>query len=205
MRGERQPRPDAAGAGQRSRPPAALHNPGPPGYAEPMDELRNTPAPVAPAHAAPVTTPASAAAVPPSDTAGLPDATGIGGRTAISEQAVAKVAAIAARSVSGVYALGNTTGRALGAVRDAVGGSSATQGVHVEVGEREVAVDISLVAVYGTALTTVANNVRAAVYGAVEQLVGLRVVEVNVEINDVHLPAESADPGTKPVTGAKAV
>ena len=169
-----------------------------------MDELRNTPAPVAPAHAAPVTTPASATALPPSGTAGLPDAA-IGGRTAISEQAVAKVAAIAARSVSGVFALGNTTGRALGAVRDAVGGSSATQGVHVEVGEREVAVDISLVAVYGTALTTVANNVRAAVYGAVEQLVGLRVVEVNVEINDVHLPADSVETGTKPANGAKPV
>lgn len=168
-----------------------------------MDELRNTRAaePVAPAHAAPATNPPAATAAP----ADSPDAVGIGGRTAISEQAVAKVAAIAARSVSGVYALGNTTGRALGAVRDAVGGSSATQGVHVEVGEREAAVDISLVAVYGTALTTVANNVRAAVYGAVESLVGLRVVEVNVEINDVHLPTDSVDTGSKPVTGAKAV
>lgn len=129
----------------------------------------------------------------------------IGGRTAISEQAVAKVAAIAARAVPGVYALGNPAGRALGAVRDAVGGSSATQGVHVEVGEREAAVDVSLVAVYGNALTTVANNVRAAVYGAVEELVGLRVVEVNVDITDVHLATDGPDPVPRPVTGAKSV
>ncbi|MCC3275730.1 MULTISPECIES: Asp23/Gls24 family envelope stress response protein [unclassified Arthrobacter] len=165
-----------------------------------MDELRNTsPAttPVSPAHAAPAT--------PSADPAGATDAAVVVGRTAISEQAVAKVAAIAARAVPGVFALGNPTGRALGAVRDAVGASSATQGVHVEVGEREVAVDIALVAVYGNALTTVANNVRAAVYGSVEQLVGLRVVEVNVDITDVHLPTDNAEAAAKPVAGAKAV
>ena len=164
-----------------------------------MDELRNTSTantPVAPASAAPAAPPAR-----PADAG----STAVGGRTAIGEQAVAKVAAIAARAVPGVFALGNPAGRALGAVRDAVGGSSATQGVHVEVGEREVAVDISLIAVYGNALTTVANNVRAAVYGAVEQLVGLRVVEVNVDITDVQLPTDTADQAARPVTGAKAV
>ncbi|MCC9205549.1 Asp23/Gls24 family envelope stress response protein [Arthrobacter sp. zg-Y769] len=170
-----------------------------------MDEPRNTSAPQATAANAPVTavpvTPVPAASVHPAAGAGVPAA--VGGRTSISEQAVAKVAAIAARAVPGVFNLGNTSGRALGAVRDAVGGTSATSGVHVEVGEREVAVDISLVAVYGNALTVVANNVRAAVYGAVEKLVGLRVVEVNVEISDVHLPTDPAGPA--PVGGAKAV
>ena len=170
-----------------------------------MDELRNTSTastPVAPAHAAPApAAPATPPAAGPAGTAG----TAVGGRTAIGEQAVAKVAAIAARAVPGVYALGNPAGRALGAVRDAVGASSATQGVHVEVGEREVAVDISLIAVYGNALTIVASNVRAAVYGAVEELVGLRVVEVNVDITDVQLPADSSEQAARPVAGAKAV
>ncbi|MCQ1948368.1 Asp23/Gls24 family envelope stress response protein [Arthrobacter sp. zg-Y859] len=164
-----------------------------------MDEPRNTSA------NAPVTAPplAPAPASPAHAVAGAGDAAAIGGRNSISEQAVAKVAAIAARAVPGVFNLGNSSGRALGAVRDAVGGTSATSGVHVEVGEREVAVDISLIAVYGNALMVVANNVRAAVYGAVEKLVGLRVVEVNVEISDVHLPTDPA--GTAPVGGAKAV
>ena len=117
------------------------------------------------------------------------------GRTSIAEQAVAKVAAIAARSVPGVHSLGTGVGRTLGAVRDAVAGSdsSATAGVNVEVGETEAAVDISLVADYGTPLTGIADAVRAAVYAAVEDLVGLNVVEVNVSIADVHVP-ESLDP-----------
>ncbi|GAB3553289.1 hypothetical protein GCM10027404_25450 [Arthrobacter tumbae] len=110
------------------------------------------------------------------------------GRTTISETAAAKIAAIAARKVPGVYALGSGTGRALGALRDVVGGSDLAQGVHVEVGEVQAAVDINLVAEYGYPLTAVADQVRAAVFTAVGELVGLRVIEVNVEINDVHVP-----------------
>jgi uncharacterized alkaline shock family protein YloU len=110
------------------------------------------------------------------------------GRTVITETAVAKVAAIAARSVPGVFALGGGTARALSALRDAVGGGDLSQGVRVEVGQTQVAVDVSLVAMYGEPLQELAARVRAAVYRAVEDLVGLEVIEVNVEINDVYLP-----------------
>ena len=108
---------------------------------------------------------------------------------------MAKVAAIAARAVPGVHTLGTGSGRTLGAVRDAVAGSdsSATAGVNVEVGETEAAVDITLVADYGIPLTGLADSVRSAVYAAVEDLVGLNVVEVNVSVADVHVP-EALDP-----------
>ncbi|WP_411375397.1 Asp23/Gls24 family envelope stress response protein [Arthrobacter sp. MPF02] len=111
------------------------------------------------------------------------------GRTVISETAVAKVAGIAARAVPGVYSLGSGPSRALGAIRDAVGSSADhAAGVHAEVGETQVAVDINLVASYGTPLHALANQVRAAVYRAVEELVGLQVIEVNVEVTDVYVP-----------------
>ncbi|MFJ5956071.1 Asp23/Gls24 family envelope stress response protein [Paenarthrobacter sp. NPDC092416] len=120
------------------------------------------------------------------------------GRTVISEAAVAKVAGIAARTVPGVYSLGSGPSRALGAIRDAVGSSDHAAGVRAEVGETQVAVDINLVAVYGHPLHGVANQVRAAVYRAVEELVGLQVIEVNIEINDVYVapPAKTAGPKT---------
>lgn len=117
------------------------------------------------------------------------------GRTVISETAVAKVAGIAARAVPGVYSLGSGPSRALGAIRDAVGSSDHAAGVHAEVGETQVAVDISLVASYGTPLHSLADQVRAAVYRAVEELVGLQVIEVNVEVTDVYVP-----PPVKPTT-----
>ena len=118
------------------------------------------------------------------------------GRTVISDSAVAKVAGIAAKAVPGVYSLGSGPSRALGAIRDAVGSSDHAAGVRAEVGETQVAVDIILVAVYGYPLHDVANQVRAAVYSAVEKLVGLQVIEVNIEINDVYI-APPAKPGGK--------
>jgi len=110
------------------------------------------------------------------------------GRTVISEAAVAKVAGIAARAVPGVYSLGTGPSRALGAFRDAVGSSDHAAGVRAEVGETQVAVDIDLVALYGTPLHALADQIRAAVYSAVEELVGLQVIEVNIEITDVYVP-----------------
>lgn len=120
------------------------------------------------------------------------------GRTVISETAVAKVAGIAARAVPGVYSLGSGPSRALGAIRDAVGNSDHAAGVHAEVGETQVAVDISLVATYGTPLHPLANQVRSSVYRAVEELVGLQVIEVNVEITDVYVapPVKPSAAGT---------
>lgn len=128
----------------------------------------------------------------------------IGGRTVIGEQAVARVAGVAARSVDGVYALGSGASRALGAVREAVGGSGGTQGVSAEVGETEAAIDVTLVAVYGVSLLRVADEVRAAVYAAVEQVAGLSVVEVNVTVADVHLP-DTMESRPERAAGATAV
>lgn len=127
---------------------------------------------------------AQTVSVPPGGNV-LPEAKG---KNTISDTAVAKVAAIAARKVQGVSSLGNGGGRALGALRDAVGANEFTQGINVEVGETQVAVDINLVAEYGHPLTQVADQVRAAVYRGVRELVGLEVIEVNVEISDVHVP-----------------
>ncbi|MEO3940514.1 Asp23/Gls24 family envelope stress response protein [Paenarthrobacter nicotinovorans] len=119
------------------------------------------------------------------------------GRTIISEAAVAKVAGIAARTVPGVYSLGSGPSRALGAIRDAVGSSDHAAGVRAEVGETQVAVDINLVALYGHPLHGVANQVRSAVFRAVEELVGLQVIEVNIEINDVYVAPPVKPAGSK--------
>lgn len=125
------------------------------------------------------------------------------GRTVISDTAVAKVAGIAARSVPGVYSLGSGSARALGAIRDAVGSSDHAAGVRAEVGETQVAVDINLVAVYGQPLHDLANRVRAAVYRAVEQLVGLEVIEVNIEINDVYVAPPVKAPSSRSLTSER--
>ncbi|WP_406247723.1 Asp23/Gls24 family envelope stress response protein [Microbacterium sp. M] len=124
---------------------------------------------------------------------GAEAASGEQGRTVIDDAVVAKIAGIAAREVEGVYALGGGAARVVGAIRDALNSTDLTQGVSVEVGERQVAADITIVASYPVSLQKVAADVRAAVYRAMEELVGMEVAEVNVTVNDVHIPSDDED------------
>ena len=115
------------------------------------------------------------------------------GKTTINDSVVAKVAGIAAAAVPGVHALGGGAARAIGAIRGALNQQDRAQGITVEVGETQVAADVSIVAEYPFALQEVANNVRSAVVDAIENLVGMEVTEVNVTINDVHIPSDDDD------------
>ena len=119
------------------------------------------------------------------------------GRTTIANSVVAKIVAMAAREVGGVYVMGAGTARLFGAVRERVPGTqpSITQGVTVEVGERQAAVDLDLVIEYGVAIPDLAVAVRGNVIAAVERMCGLEVTEVNLSIDDIHLPGdEEAEP-----------
>lgn len=112
------------------------------------------------------------------------------GSTTIADAVVAKIAGIATRDIPGVYALGGGAARALGSLRDAIGQSDVAQGITVEVGQTQAAVDVTLIVEYPHPLQDVARSVRDAIYTAVEDLVGLQVTEVNINITDVHIPTE---------------
>ena len=115
-----------------------------------------------------------------------------GGRNTIADGVVEKVAGIAARQVPGVHDLGNGAARAVGAIRNVIGQQDRGQGVSVEVGETQVAVDITLIAEYPVDLQQVADDVRKSVTDAIDQVVGMEVTEVNVTITDVNLPSEKS-------------
>ncbi|MEW2162782.1 Asp23/Gls24 family envelope stress response protein [Streptomyces sp. NPDC007084] len=117
------------------------------------------------------------------------------GKTSIADVVVVKIAGIAAREIPGVYDMGGGLSRTIGAVRDRVPGGrpNVGRGVKVEVGERQTAIDLDLVVEYGVPITDVARDVRENVVSAVERITGLEVVEVNVTVNDVHLPEEEGE------------
>ncbi|MFC6081841.1 Asp23/Gls24 family envelope stress response protein [Sphaerisporangium aureirubrum] len=117
------------------------------------------------------------------------------GRTVIADTVVAKIAGMAAREVTGVHTLGSGMTRALGAVRERLsGGTSPTQGVTVEVGERQAAVDLDLIIEYGVSIPDLASGVRRNVINAVEKMCGLEVTEVNIAVQDIHIPGEEPEP-----------
>jgi uncharacterized alkaline shock family protein YloU len=114
------------------------------------------------------------------------------GTTTIADDVVQKIAGLAAREVSGVYALGGGAARAIGALRDRIPGASQSvgQGVSVEVGEKQAAVDLDLITEYGVPIADLARSVRKNVIASVEGMTGLQVTEVNISVNDIHLPSD---------------
>ena len=114
-----------------------------------------------------------------------------GGRTSIADGVVTKVAGIAAREVPGVFDLGGGAARALGSMTQRVGiGDERTQGVTVELSEREAAVDLTVVVEYGESIPQVAKQLRDNVSKRIEGITGLTVTEVNVTVNDLHFPGD---------------
>lgn len=117
------------------------------------------------------------------------------GQTIIADVVVSKIAGIAARQVPGVHDLGQNAARMMGAIRERIPGTSTDvqQGVAVEVGETEAAVDIVIVAQYGVAIHQLANAIRQSIIDAVEGMTGLSVTEVNINVVDIHLPEPKDD------------
>ncbi len=117
------------------------------------------------------------------------------GLTRIASSVVAKIAGMATREIPGVQAMGKSLTRTFGSLRARVpGGSQATtQGVTVEVGERQAAVDIDIVAYYGQSIVETAEAIRHNVIEKIEAMTGLEVVEVNISVDDLFIESDGAD------------
>jgi uncharacterized alkaline shock family protein YloU len=114
------------------------------------------------------------------------------GKTTIADTVVSKIAGIATREVTGVYDLGGTAARTVGMIRDRIPGSKTnlSQGVTVEVGEKQAAIDLQIIVEYGVGIADLAQGVRRNVISAVERMTGLEVTEVNIAVSDVHVDGD---------------
>lgn len=116
------------------------------------------------------------------------------GTTTIADNVVATIAGIAIRETDGVHAVGKGASKALGAVTGRMSGSSeAGRSIKVEVGEKQTAIDVDIKVDYGVRIHELADRVRAHVKDAVETMTGLEVVEVNINVFDVHVPGDDDD------------
>jgi uncharacterized alkaline shock family protein YloU len=116
------------------------------------------------------------------------------GRTRIADGVVAKIAGLAARDIPGVHSMGTGMTRRMGQLKSLVPGSSestsAGQGVAVEVGEKEAAVDLDVVTYYGQSIVDVTAAVREHVIEEVQGMTGLKVVEVNISVDDIYVEGQ---------------
>ena len=122
------------------------------------------------------------------------------GKISVAQGVVQKIAGMACREISGVYAMGTGGTRAFGAIRERIPGSSGpnvAQGVGVEVGESQAAIDLDIVIEYGASIAELGRSIQRNVKQSVERMTGLEVVEVNVAVDDVHLPDQEEERPTR--------
>jgi uncharacterized alkaline shock family protein YloU len=115
------------------------------------------------------------------------------GQITVAEGVVQKIAGKACREIAGVHAMGTGGTRAFGSIRERIPGSTGpnfAQGVGVEVGEKEAAIDLDIVVEYGVSIAELGRGIQRNVKQAVERMTGLRVVEVNIAVDDVYLPSD---------------
>ena len=118
------------------------------------------------------------------------------GSTSISDSVVSKIAGIASQEVDGIRMGSGGSQAVSGLLGSITGGSSSgsqTQGVSVEVGQEEAALDLTLTAEYGKSIPQLAEAVRRNVSNRVESLVGLRVTEVNITVQNIFFPQQEQE------------
>lgn len=122
------------------------------------------------------------------------------GSTTIAEGVVSKIAGLAAREIPGVHSMGTSMSRRIGQLKSLVPGASGTpsQGVAVEVGERETAIDLDVVTWYGQSIVDVTEAVRDNVIERVQDMTGLKVVEVNINVDDVFVEGQDSEEPKEP-------
>ena len=119
------------------------------------------------------------------------------GVTTVSNAVVSQIAGIAAQEVEKVQmgggasaAVGGFLQSVTGSVTGGGGGGNFAKGVSAEVGEEEAAIDLTMAIEYGQSIPQLTEAARRNVINRVESLVGLRVTEVNITVNDVQVPEE---------------
>ena len=102
----------------------------------------------------------------------------------ISDDVVSVIAGKAVSEAPGVYAM---AGGFAGGISEVLSGKkNLSNGIKVEVGEKETKIDVNIIVEYGSRIPDVAFDIQNRVKTAVEGMTGLKVVAVNVHVQGVN-------------------
>jgi len=104
------------------------------------------------------------------------------GTIEIAPEVIAVIAGLATVETDGVAGM---SGGITSGIAELLGRKNLSKGVKVEVGQREAAVDVSVVIEFGRRIPEVCAEIQQNVKRAIEKMTGLSVVEVNVHVHDV--------------------
>lgn len=114
------------------------------------------------------------------------------GNIKIADEVVSTIAGLAAIEVDGVAGM---SGGLVGGIASLLGKKNMSKGVKVEVGDRQVAVDLYIVVRFGVRIPDVAWQIQEGVKKAVESMTGLQAARVNVHVQGVSFQDSKAEDG----------
>ena len=110
------------------------------------------------------------------------------------------VSIIAGKAVSEVEGVSSMAGGFAGGITEVLSGKkNFSKGIKVEVGEKETKIDLNIIVEYGTRIPDIAFEIQNRVKKAVENMTGLKVLEVNVHVQGVHTPDDDEKENTQEV------
>lgn len=110
------------------------------------------------------------------------------------------VSIIAGKAVSEVEGVSSMAGGFAGGITEVLSGKkNFSKGIKVEVGEKETKIDVNIIVEYGTRIPDIAFEIQNRVKKTVENMTGLKVLEVNVHVQGVHTPDDDEKENTQEV------
>ena len=114
------------------------------------------------------------------------------GKIVFANDVIATIASLAVVDVDGVHSMG---GNVISGLSSMFGKKNYTKGIKIEVAEKTVKIDVSIIVKYGYKVQEVCKEIQAAVKNAVETMTGLNVLEVNTYVQSVEFEkAENTEP-----------
>lgn len=108
------------------------------------------------------------------------------------------VSVIAGKAVSEISGVAGMAGGFAGGISEVFSGKkNLSKGIKVDVGEKEVKIDVNIIVEYGARIPDIAFEIQNRVKKAVETMTGLTVTSVNVHVQGVNIPEEKEEPKMK--------
>ena len=105
------------------------------------------------------------------------------------------VSVIAGKAVSEISGVAGMAGGFAGGISEVFSGkNNLSKGIKVDVGEKEVKIDVNIIVEYGARIPDIAFEIQNRVKKAVETMTGLTVTSVNVHVQGVNIPEEKEEP-----------
>lgn len=116
------------------------------------------------------------------------------GSVNIADEVISVIAALAVSEVKGIAGM---AGSFSGGLSELLGKKNISKGVKLTVNDKEVSLDLSVIAEYGAKIPDVAWQLQEKVKSEVEAMTGMTVTAVNVSVDGINVPKDEKVPATQ--------